>query len=78
MTVLESQREEKVLKIEEEKDMDAKMVSTSLETERTEVEENIYWPDDYDNTGCPTVPLVFSGVAGRETSHQSQHPHVQA
>ena len=26
-----------------------------------EVEENIYWPDEYDTAGCPTGPLVFAG-----------------
>ena len=30
-----------------------------------EVEENIYFPSHYSPSGCPTVPLVFSGMTGR-------------
>ena len=33
--------------------------------EAVEVEENIYFPSHYSPSGCPTVPLVFSGMTGR-------------
>ena len=26
---------------------------------------NIYKPDDYDSSGCPIVPMAFSGMTGR-------------
>ena len=35
------------------------------EVEIMEVEENIFFPSDYSPSGCPTVPLVFSGMTGR-------------
>ena len=33
-----------------------------------EVEENIYFPSHYSASGCPTVPLAFSGMTGRQLS----------
>ena len=27
---------------------------------------NIYKPEDYDSSGCPTVPIAFSGMTGRQ------------
>ena len=36
-----------------------------LKEEMTEVEENIYFPSHYSPSGCPTVPLAFSGMTGR-------------
>ena len=49
---------EKLKKVKEEKDM--KEV-----TDMEEVEANIYFPSHYSPSGCPTVPLVFSGMTGR-------------
>ena len=49
---------EKLKKIKEEKDM--KEVK-----DMEEVEANIYFPSHYSPSGCPTVPLVFSGMTGR-------------
>ena len=33
-----------------------------------EVETNIYFPSHYSPSGCPTVPLAFSGMTGRQLS----------
>ena len=49
---------EKLKKVKEEKDM--KEVR-----DMEEVEANIYFPSHYSPSGCPTVPLVFSGMTGR-------------
>ena len=61
---------EKLKKIKEEKDMkevedmeDRKEVKDMEDMK--EVEANIYFPSDYSPSGCPTVPLVFSGMTGR-------------
>ena len=39
-----------------------------------EVEENIYFPSHYSASGCPTVPLAFSGMTGRQLSPSSPSP----
>ena len=55
---------EKLKKIKEEKDM--KEVEDMKEVkDMEEVEANIYFPSHYSPSGCPTVPLVFSGMTGR-------------
>ena len=61
---------EKLKKIKEEKDMkevedmeDRKEVKDMEDMK--EVEANIYFPSHYSPSGCPTVPLVFSGMTGR-------------
>ena len=55
---------EKLKKIKEEKDM--KEVGDMKEVkDMEEVEANIYFPSHYSPSGCPTVPLVFSGMTGR-------------
>ena len=61
---------EKLKKIQEEKDMkevedmdDRKDMKESEDMK--EVEANIYFPSHYSPSGCPTVPLVFSGMTGR-------------
>ena len=55
---------EKLKKIKEEKDI--KKVEDLREVEdMKEVEANIYFPSHYSPSGCPTVPLVFSGMTGR-------------
>ena len=79
-TVLESWREESVRKrLETTEDFDVEAldeVKKELEKLRKvkevkevkeveEVEENIYFPSHYSPSGCPTVPLVFSGMTGR-------------
>ena len=79
-TVLESWREEserKRLETTEDFDVEAlEEVKKELEKLRKvkeaakfeevkEVEENIYFPSHYSPSGCPTVPLVFSGMTGR-------------
>ena len=46
---------EKLRKVKEVKEVE----------EAVEVEENIYFPSHYSPSGCPTVPLVFSGMTGR-------------
>ena len=61
---------EKLKKIKEEKDMkeveDIKEERDIREVEdMKEVEANIYFPSHYSPSGCPTVPLVFSGMTGR-------------
>ena len=65
---------EKLKKIKEEKEFNGveylKEVEDMKEMEedmkdRKEVEANIYFPSDYSPSGCPTVPLVFSGMTGR-------------
>ena len=58
---------EKLKKVKEEKDM--KEVEDMKEVkDMEEVEANIYFPSHYSPSGCPTVPLVFSGMTGREIS----------
>ena len=52
---------EKLKKVKEEKDM--KEVKDMEDMK--EVEANIYFPSHYSPSGCPTVPLVFSGMTGR-------------
>ena len=76
-TVLESWREESERKRSETtEDFDVEAldeVKKELEKLRKikeveeveEVEENIYFPSHYSPSGCPTVPLVFSGMTGR-------------
>ena len=61
---------EKLKKVKEEKDMkevedmeDRKEVKDMEDMK--EVEANIYFPSHYSPSGCPTVPLVFSGMTGR-------------
>ena len=55
---------EKLKKVKEEKDM--KEVEDMKEVkDMEEVEANIYFPSHYSPSGCPTVPLVFSGMTGR-------------
>ena len=49
---------EKLKKVKEVEDM--KEVK-----DMEEVEANIYFPSHYSPSGCPTVPLVFSGMTGR-------------
>ena len=49
---------EKLKKIKEVEDM--KEVK-----DMEEVEANIYFPSHFSPSGCPTVPLVFSGMTGR-------------
>ena len=65
---------EKLKKIKEEKEFngveDLKGVADMKELEedmkdRKEVEANIYFPSHYSPSGCPTVPIVFSGMTGR-------------
>ena len=64
---------EKLKKIKKEKEFngveDLKEVEDMKEMEdmkdRKEVEANIYFPSHYSPSGCPTVPLVFSGMTGR-------------
>ena len=46
---------EKLRKVKEVKEVE----------EAVEAEENIYFPSHYSPSGCPTVPLVFSGMTGR-------------
>ena len=46
---------EKLRKVKEVKEVE----------EAVEVEENIYFPSHYSPSGCPTVPIVFSGMTGR-------------
>ena len=43
-----------------------------------EVEENIYFPSHYSESGCPTVPLAFSGMTGRQLPPKSQQPTTSA
>ena len=43
-----------------------------------EVEENIYFPSHYSESGCPTVPLAFSGMTGRQLPPKSQQPTISA
>ena len=73
-TVLESWREESEKKRSETtEDFDVEAldeVKKELEKLRKvkeveEMEENIYFPSHYSPSGCPTVPLVFSGMTGR-------------
>ena len=55
---------EKLKKVKEEKDI--KEVEDMKEVkDMEEVEANIYFPSHYSPSGCPTVPLVFSGMTGR-------------
>ena len=42
--------------------------------EMEEVEENIYFPSHYSASGCPTVPIAFSGMTGRQLSPSSPSP----
>ena len=64
---------EKLKKIKKEKEFngveDLKEVEDMKEMEdmkdRKEVEANIYFPSHYSPSGCPTVPIVFSGMTGR-------------
>ena len=70
---MESRRDER-----EKKDMAEEVEKVELE----EVEENIYFPSHYSPSGCPTVPLAFSGMTGRQHDnhhhhHQSHHSHWQ-
>ena len=37
-----------------------------MEEELAEVEENIYFPSHYSPSGCPIVPVAFSGMTGRQ------------
>ena len=39
-----------------------------------EVETNIYFPSHYSPSGCPTVPLAFSGMTGRQLSPPPSSP----
>ena len=76
-TVLESWREESERKrsettedfdveaLEEVKKELEKLRKVKEVEEAVEVEENIYFPSHYSPSGCPTVPLVFSGMTGR-------------
>ena len=76
-TVLESWREESERKrsettedfdveaLEEVKKELEKLRKLKEVKEVEEVEENIYFPSHYSPSGCPTVPLVFSGMTGR-------------
>ena len=76
-TVLESWREESEKKrsettedfdveaLEEVKKELEKLRKLKEVKEVEEVEENIYFPSHYSPSGCPTVPLVFSGMTGR-------------
>ena len=45
-----------------------------LKEEMAEVEENIYFPSHYSPSGCPTVPLAFSGMTGRHLPPSSSPP----
>ena len=58
---------EDMKKVEDIKEMeDIKEEKDMKEVEDTEeVEANIYFPSHYSPFGCPTVPLVFSGMTGR-------------
>ena len=40
--------------------------SVEMVEELKEVEENIYFPSHYSPSGCPTVPIAFSGMTGRQ------------
>ena len=79
-TVLESWREESERKrsettedfdvealeeVKEELEKLRKVKEVKEVEEAVEVEENIYFPSHYSPSGCPTVPLVFSGMTGR-------------
>ena len=76
-TVLESWREESERKrseTTEDFDVEAldevkkelmKLRKVKKVKEVEEVEENIYFPSHYSPSGCPTLPLVFSGMTGR-------------
>ena len=79
-TVLESWREESERKrsettedfdvealeeVKEELEKLRKVKEVAKFEEVKEVEENIYFPSHYSPSGCPTVPLVFSGMTGR-------------
>ena len=55
---------EKLKKIKEEKEFNGVEDLKEVE-DMKEVEGNIYFPSDYSPSGCPTVPLVFSGMTGR-------------
>ena len=64
---------EKLKKIKEEKDMEEVEEVEDIKDRKEvkdmedikEVEANIYFPSHYSPSGCPTVPLVFSGMTGR-------------
>ena len=55
---------EKLKKIKEEKEFNGVEDLKEVE-DMKEVEANIYFPSHYSPSGCPTVPLVFSGMTGR-------------
>ena len=58
---------EKLKKIKKEKEFNGVEDLKEVEDmkEMKEVEANIYFPSHYSPSGCPTVPLVFSGMTGR-------------
>ena len=55
---------EKLKKIKKEKEFNGVEDLKEVE-DMKEVEANIYFPSHYSPSGCPTVPIVFSGMTGR-------------